>query len=102
MNEWEEFGNPNEAAHHPAVLSLSPVHNVQRDAVYPRCFLLPALQDARTGFWEAHKFADAVRSNGLPQPKQRAVAVLTDMDGGHFRPADPARRAQCDVRDRRP
>ena len=27
VNEWEEFGNPNEANAHEAVLSFSPLHN---------------------------------------------------------------------------
>ena len=40
------------------------MHNVVPRARYPACLLLPALNDARTGFWEAHKFAIAIRSNG--------------------------------------
>ena len=32
----QEFGNPNEAAAHQAVLSFSPVHNVPRGGAYPR------------------------------------------------------------------
>mgnify|MGYP003683605665 CR=1 FL=1 len=80
MNEWEEFGNPNEKGSHDTVLGFSPVHNVQPGAAYPPCFFLPALNDARTGWWEAHKFAHALRER-----TNAVVMVCTDMDGGHFR-----------------
>ena len=92
-NEWEEFGNPNEAAAHRTVLGFSPVHNAPRGGAYPRCLLLPALNDARTGFWEALKFADAVRNNGH-EGERRPVLVSTDMHDGHFRSADPRQRAE--------
>ena len=67
------------------------MHNVAAGAPYPPALLLPALNDARTGFWEALKYAHAVRTNGAPAAAQR-VFVRTDMEGGHFRPADPAAR----------
>ena len=113
-NEWEEFGNPNEQGAHAALLALSPVHGVPRGSGrYPRCLLLPALNDARTGFWEALKFADAVRrrrgSGGGDQEtevgalgaevegaREEKVQVLvsTDLEGGHFRSGDPRQRAE--------
>ncbi|KAL1505073.1 hypothetical protein AB1Y20_008833 [Prymnesium parvum] len=96
-NEWEEFGNPNEREGHASLRALSPVHNVPPavggDGVaqrFPRTLLLPALRDARTGYWEALKLADAIRE----KHRDGAVLVLTDMEGGHFRPADPQRRAE--------
>ena len=112
-NEWEEFGNPNEAAAHRTVLGFSPVHNAPRGGAYPRCLLLPALNDARTGFWEALKFADAVRrrrgSGGGDQEtevgaleaevegaREEKVQVLvsTDLEGGHFRSGESQQRAE--------
>ena len=96
-NEWEEFGNPNEAAAHRTVLGFSPVHNAPRGGAYPRCLLLPALNDARTGFWEALKFADAVRGGGGGgggEGAQREVFVSTDLYGGHFRAGNPQQRAE--------
>jgi oligopeptidase B len=60
-NEWEEFGNPNEAVGHEPVRRISALHSVPAAAAYPRCLLLPALNNARTGYWEALAFADAVR-----------------------------------------
>ena len=89
-NEWEEFGNPNEEAHHATLLGFSPVHSVPRGVAYPRALLLPQLNDARTGFWEALKFADAIRRNG-----ERGNEVLVRMGrSGHFRSADPQQRAE--------
>ena len=93
-NEWEEFGNPNEVAAHQTVLGFSPVHNVPRGGAYPRCLLLPALNDARTGFWEALKFADAVRGGSGGAGAQREVLVSTDLYGGHFRAGNPQQRAE--------
>ena len=93
-NEWEEFGNPNEANSFDDVLAFSPVHNVMQGMPYPPCLLSPALQDARTGFWEATKYADAIRNNGCAQP-HGPVLVRTDMEGGHFRPADALARARA-------
>ena len=64
-----------------------------------RCLLLPALNDARTGFWEALKFADAVRGGGGSgggglADAQREVLVRTDLHGGHFRVGNPQQRAE--------
>ena len=116
-NEWEEFGNPNEASGFESVMSFSPVHNVRRGVRYPRMLLLPALNDARTGFWEALKLAHAIRSNGYRAEEgaggdesagaggaatgseatgssNQAVYVSMDLEGGHFRSADPVERAK--------
>ena len=98
-NEWEEFGNPNEAAAHRTVLGFSPVHNAPRGGAYPRCLLLPALNDARTGFWEALKFAHAIRTNGRAPEEQAEVLVRMDMEGGHFRPSNPRERARGRARE---
>ena len=106
-----------QVAAHQTVLGFSPVHNVPRGGAYPRCLLLPALNDARTvsshsnltpaylhigefhahfvfcqGFWEALKFADAVRSG--EGDTQREVLVCTDLHGGHFRAGNPQQRAK--------
>ena len=117
-NEWEEFGNPNEAKGLESVMGFSPVHNVRQGVRYPRMLLLPALNDARTGFWEALKFAHAIRTNGYNAEWQgvegsdesacagseatgskttgssQAVYVSMDLEGGHFRSADPVERAK--------
>lgn len=61
---------------------------------YPPCLLLPALNDARTGWWEAHKFAHAVRTRAGEEGEPPLMLVRTDMEGGHFRPADARERAR--------
>jgi len=79
--EWEEWGNPNERDFFDYMRSYSPVHNVRAQA-YPDLLLLPAYNDARTGYWEAFKWAQGVRScNTHPDT---AALVLMDMDMGHF------------------
>ena len=93
-NEWEEFGNPNEVGAHDDILGFSPLHRVPPGARMPRCLLLPALNDARTGFWEALKFAHAIRTNGRAPEEQAEVLVRMDMEGGHFRPSNPRERVR--------
>jgi len=95
VNEWEEFGNPNEVGGFEHVRALSPVQSVPAQCpdgprAFPRTLLLPALNDARTGYWEALKYADAIRSEF--DTSEAPVLVLTDMEGGHFRSADPEQR----------
>ena len=125
-NEWEEFANPNEKIGHESVLSYSPVHNVRSAVRYPPMLLLPALNDARTGFWEALKYGrgalewllsaqgtrgergqeeEGKEEDGKEQDEKEeeeeeeeepasVQLVRMDMEGGHFRPADPSERAR--------
>ena len=90
-NEWEEFGNPNEMDGFESVKGFSPVQNVREGEEYPPCLFLPQLNDARTGWWEAHKFAHAIRS--ASRSSKAAPVLVCTGDGGHFRPADPKERA---------
>ena len=76
------------------MLGFSPLHNVDAAAAYPLCLLLPALNDARTGWWEAHKYAHVLRER-----VGATVLVRTDMEGGHFRPADPRQRVRGRARE---
>ena len=91
INEWEEFGNPNEMDGFESVKGFSPVQNVREGEEYPPCLFLPQLNDARTGWWEAHKFAHAIRS--ASRSSKAAPVLVCTGDGGHFRPADPKERA---------
>jgi len=82
INEWEEFGNPHEGAAHDVIASFSPLELAKScdAAAFPRCLLRPALRDARTGWWEAFKFAAVLRDRGAGD-----VVVHAD-DRGHFGP----------------
>ncbi|KAH8075238.1 serine-type exopeptidase [Aureococcus anophagefferens] len=82
INEWEEFGNPHEGAAHDIIASFSPLELAKScdAAAFPRCLLRPALRDARTGWWEAFKFAAVLRDRGAGD-----IVVHAD-DRGHFGP----------------
>lgn len=81
VNEWEEFGNPHEKSSFEGVRSFSPCHLVVSSAAFPPALLRPAMQDARTGWWESFKFAARARSAGA-----RRIVVAAD-DRGHFGPS---------------
>jgi len=89
VNEWEEFGDPRTAEGLAALAALSPTHNVPPSPPrLPPLLLRPALQDARTQWWEAFKLAAAVRAAG------GEACVDMDYEGGHFRPAARTARAR--------
>lgn len=81
VNEWEEFGNPHEAAAFDTLAALSPLARAKGLArPLPPTLLRPAFRDARTGWWESFKFAAEARAAGSD------VVVHAD-DRGHFGPA---------------
>ena len=51
VTEWEEWGNPNEAAFLEYMLSYSPVDNVQPQRYAPM-LLEGGLHDTRVAYWE--------------------------------------------------
>lgn len=46
INEWEEWGNPNEEKFFQYMMDYSPMHNVQH-AKYPACLVTGGLHDPR-------------------------------------------------------
>ena len=72
VNEWAEFGNPATPAGFAHLSSHSPASNViipNNGLSYPPMLLRPAAKDARTGWWEAFKFAarvNAANHEGTP------------------------------------
>jgi len=123
VNEWAEFGNPATPQGFAHLASYSPASNVNTangGAQYPPMLLRPAAKDARTGWWEAFKFAARVNAankevNPINEPTTSATsptasktttatmspllvdgfgAVVDMTGGGHFRPAGRNTRAE--------
>jgi len=83
--EWEEWGNPNEAEYHDYMLSYSPIQNVRSGATYPAMLLVSGLNDPRVAYWEPTKWAQVLRAkitNG------EDVLLKMDMAAGHFSASD--------------
>jgi len=62
VQEYEEWGDPNDKAAFDYIQSYSPVDNVQ-PAAYPTMLISAAWNDTRVGYWEAAKWAVKLRTN---------------------------------------
>ena len=83
--EWEEWGNPNEATYYDYMRSYSPIDNVQPDATYPSVLIVSGLNDPRVAYWEPAKWAQVLRAtiaNGDD------VLLKMDLAAGHFSASD--------------
>jgi len=83
--EWEEWGNPNEAKYHDYMLSYSPIQQVRAGVRYPAMLLCSGLNDPRVAYWEPTKWAQVLRervTNG------EEVLLKMDMAAGHFSASD--------------
>ena len=83
--EWEEWGNPNEAAYYEYMRSYSPIDNVASDTTYPAMLIVSGLNDPRVAYWEPTKWAQVLRAavaNGDD------VLLKMDLAAGHFSAAD--------------
>uniref|UniRef100_A0A7S0Q3P3 Prolyl endopeptidase n=1 Tax=Coccolithus braarudii TaxID=221442 RepID=A0A7S0Q3P3_9EUKA len=83
--EWEEWGNPNEAKYHDYMMSYSPIQNVRAGVTYPSLLLVSGLNDPRVAYWEPTKWAQVLRAkiaNG------EDVLLKMDMAAGHFSASD--------------
>ena len=78
--EWEEWGNPNEAKYYEYMRSYSPIDNVREDVPYPKMLIVSGLNDPRVAYWEPTKWAQVLRSSIA---KGDDVLLKMDMGGGH-------------------
>lgn len=62
VQEYEEWGNPNQPAAFDYIRSYSPIDNVHRTA-YPTMLISAAWNDTRVNYWEAAKWAATLRKD---------------------------------------
>ncbi len=62
LQEYEEWGNPNDKAAFEYIESYSPVDNV-KPVAYPTMLITAAWNDTRVGYWEGAKWAAKLRAN---------------------------------------
>ena len=83
VGEYEEWGNPNEAAAYHYMKSYSPYDNVGAHN-YPHVLVLAGLNDPRVQYWEPAKWVAKLRAT---KQGPRQVLLKTEMGAGHFGPS---------------
>ena len=78
-NEYDEWGNPEQAAYYDYMLSYSPYDNLQAQA-YPAMFVGTGLWDSQVQYWEPAKYVARLRDLNT---SQAPVLFRTNMDAGH-------------------
>lgn len=100
VEEWEEWGNPNEEKYYEYMLSYSPLQNIKENVEYPAILATGGLHDPRVQYWEPMKWVNALRyasksrreaiANGTKVDKynQRPILLKIEMSAGHFSASD--------------
>ena len=78
-NEYEEWGNPDNAADYAYMLSYSPYDNVTAQA-YPAMLVTTGLHDSQVQYWEPMKWVARLRRIGTGD---KPILFRTRMDAGH-------------------
>jgi len=83
INEYEEWGNPNDLEYYELMKSYSPYDNV-RPAEYPAILATAGLNDPRVPYWEPAKWVAKLRTVAIGE---RPIILKTQMDAGHSGPS---------------
>jgi oligopeptidase B len=83
INEYEEWGNPNDVEFYEYIKSYSPYDNV-RAANYPAVLATAGLNDPRVPYWEPAKWVARLRTMTL---SERPILLRTQMASGHSGPS---------------
>ena len=77
--EWQQWGDPHDAAQYAYMKSYSPYDNVARKA-YPWLLVTTSLNDSQVGYWEPVKWVAKLRSM---KTDQNPLYIKINMAGGH-------------------
>jgi oligopeptidase B len=83
VNEYEEWGDPNDLEFYQYMKSYSPYDNVHR-AAYPAVLVTAGLNDPRVPYWEPAKWVAKLRSASI---SNRPIILKTDLGSGHSGPS---------------
>ncbi|MDH5821749.1 S9 family peptidase [Luteimonas sp. RD2P54] len=78
-NEYDEWGNPEQADYYQYMLSYSPYDNLKAQA-YPAMFIGTGLWDSQVQYWEPAKYVARLRDLNTGEG---TVVFRTNMDAGH-------------------
>jgi len=79
IDEYKEWGDPNEKNVFDYILDYSPFQNITKQK-YPNVIINASYLDQRTPVWQAAKHASKLRTSNLAQTE---VLLLTDILSGH-------------------
>ncbi len=77
--EYDEWGDPNDAAAYRYMLSYSPYDNLQKKA-YPNMLITTGLHDSQVQYWEPAKYVAKLRRL---ETSGARILLQTNMDAGH-------------------
>jgi oligopeptidase B len=83
VNEYEEWGDPNDPEFYEYMKSYSPYDNVHR-APYPALLVTAGLNDPRVPYWEPAKWVAKLRQTTI---SARPILLKTDLGSGHSGPS---------------
>jgi oligopeptidase B len=83
VTEWEEWGDPREAADYARMKAYSPYDNVTAQA-YPAMFVTTGLNDPRVQYWEPAKWVAKLRSLTT---SSNPIVLRTELEAGHGGPS---------------
>ncbi|OPG14975.1 S9 family peptidase [Ferroacidibacillus organovorans] len=78
--EWDEWGNPQDAAYYAYMKSYSPYDQVEAKA-YPNMLVTTGLNDPRVGYFEPAKWVARLRAT---KTDDHTLLLKTHMGAGHF------------------
>lgn len=81
IQEWEQWGNPNQKEYFDYIKQYSPYDNI-KDDIYPNVFFKGGLNDPRVPYWEPAKFISKLRYHN--KNKNNIILLKTEMEQGHF------------------
>jgi oligopeptidase B len=86
INEYEEWGNPNEYDYFQYMLSYSPYENVPKGVKMPQMLIKAGLNDPRVQYWEPAKYIAKLRDYQLQLKESDKSLIVFDckMGSGHF------------------
>jgi oligopeptidase B len=83
VNEYDEWGDPNDREYYEYIKSYSPYDNVVSTS-FPAMFVTAGLNDPRVSYWEPAKWVAKLRTRNQ-SPK--IVLLRTQMGAGHMGPS---------------
>ncbi|WP_312037149.1 S9 family peptidase [Pseudoalteromonas sp. MMG012] len=78
-NEYDEWGNPNNAPDYHSILAYSPYDNIEAKD-YPNILVTTGLHDSQVQYWEPMKWVAKLREY---KTDNNLLLFKTDMDAGH-------------------
>ncbi|RKP08284.1 peptidase S9A prolyl oligopeptidase domain protein beta-propeller [Thamnocephalis sphaerospora] len=88
VNEYEEWGNPNELEYFDYMLGYSPYNNIKAGVKYPNLLIRAGLNDPRVQYWEPAKWCAKLRASQVAgaanDDDKHGIILLTKMGSGHF------------------